>query len=259
MSIRKFILILIMFLFINSILGYIRDNYIGLYQQLAFKIFYKSVLIISLLVIMKNALIYHYLSLRNNFIFAPLVIILLVLSFYCVSIKSSDFGTQISFLKNLTFLVSCIVVGFFEELLFRVFVFQYLRNIWNKNRIIYPMIITSILFGISHLPNYFFNYLDIYSTLNQIFIAIVLGFFLQSLYVRTNNIILIGSLHALINYLGSYKTRLLEIKPNVENVTIGFNDFFDSFLIFLLVSIFIFIPLSLWLIRPVIKKSIRIK
>ena len=84
--------------------------------------------------------------------------------------------------------------------------------------------------------------------LNQIIVAAIIGVFFQALFVRFNNIILIGVLHGITNYLGSFKTKLLAI--NLEPEPFVMQEFLLGIGILLALFFILVAPISLWLIRP---------
>ncbi len=184
----------------------------------------------------------------------PLALMLLALAYYQVDAQAGEQQKYIPVGLNLSFLLSCLLVGFFEELLFRVYVFCGLwshfktRNKNKKKALIKTILITSFLFGIAHATNMFRTGFSIEGVVNQMLFAVVIGVFFQALFIRFNNIILIGVLHGIVNYLGGYKRSLMGYNPEPEPFVL--NEFLLGIGILLAIFIVIVIPVSLWLIRP---------
>ena len=125
----------------------------------------------------------------------------------------------------------------------------------RKNKLFISIILTSLIFGFSHITNLFNPEFHKISVVNQILFAISIGFILQSIYIRTKSLTFIICLHTLINYFGSYKKYLLfgEIE-NIES-QYSFNDFVTTFISILIFTIIIVLPLSYLLIRNELKHN----
>lgn len=89
----------------------------------------------------------------------------------------------------ITFLSTCFVGPIIEEIIFRYVIYHLFRKEYSKNK---SILITSILFGVLH-----FN-------LKKGIFAFVIGFILNKIYVKTNNMIypIIG--HIIINIIGYF-------------------------------------------------------
>ena len=99
-------------------------------------------------------------------------------------------------------------VGFFEEFFFRLLIFGYITQIFYKHSLFFQTLITSFLFGFIHITNFVKGNQDIFSTLTQIEFAFILGVFLQILFLRVKNIVLISFLHGLINFYDKFNQNL---------------------------------------------------
>lgn len=135
-------------------------------------------------------------------------------------------------------LIQCISVGIFEEFLFRYIVFTYLLK--ETNRYKYSIILASFLFALLHGTNLFTG-ATIFAVINQIEIAFLVGLFLQFIFLKTNNLVIVICIHALLNFLGSYNN----LNTNNLQDSITISDFFSTQLVFLVIYM-IFIPLYLW-------------
>lgn len=148
--------------------------------------------------------------------------------------------------KNFSYLFNCLCTGFFEELFFRILIFGYCSQILyksDKKTYYREIIVTSLLFGIMHISNFFNPEYTSVSVLNQIMLAISLGIFLQCLFLRFNNIFLNGMFHGLINYNGMKNTILFNYHSDSNNIS-NFSNFIQTFISMLLISIIFILPIS---------------
>jgi len=141
---------------------------------------------------------------RLDFSFFFLSLFLFAVSIFNVNSSLMATGFVVSTYNHAIFILSCLAIGIFEELLFRVFLYQFTYKFISKN-IIFSLLFCSILFGIAHLSNLVFSDYYKISIINQVLFAISIGLLLQSIYIKTKSVVLIVFLHAIINYLGSYK------------------------------------------------------
>jgi len=226
-------------------------------NKLGCKIIFKSVLtIICLFLINKSNFFDELKSIRKNLPFFLLSLALIIYAYF--QINSYTFkNVSVNSFDNFVFLTSCFSVGIFEELFFRIFIFFFVLKIFDKrkNKLFISIILTSLIFGFSHLTNLFNPEFHKISVINQILFAISIGFILQSIYIRTKSLTFIICLHTLINYLGSYKKHLLfgEIE-NIES-QYSFNDFISTFISILIFTVIIILPLSYFLIRKELKQT----
>ncbi|MBI9056299.1 MAG: CPBP family intramembrane metalloprotease [Labilibaculum sp.] len=156
--------------------------------------------------------------------------------------------------ENWIFLTSCLSVALFEELLFRVFVFEILFNaLKDKMNLFKIIIISSAVFGLAHVTNFFNpNYVNL-SVINQIVMTFGAGVLLQSIYIRLNSITCVILLHTLINYFGMYKSKLLPSKE-IDNIVAtevhySLSEFFSTFLTLSIMIVILVLPISILLIR----------
>lgn len=117
-------------------------------------------------------------------------------------------------------LIIMIGVGFYEEMLFRVLLVNTFKNFFTKNRkgIILSLSLSSIIFGLAHLPN-LINYNGaIVLIFSQVIYAMIIGFMFAVLYHRTNNIIICIIFHTLIDFAGSFWSCFINATHSLNDI-----------------------------------------
>lgn len=140
--------------------------------------------------------------------------------------------------KYYLLLVECISVGILEELLFRYIAFDYFFSKSKKYE--HSATLVSLLFALFHISN-LLSGSSIFSVINQIEVAFLFGLLLQFVFFKTKNLIIVSTIHALINFIGSNTS--LENKTLIEHIT--FHDFIFNQILILFIYI-IFIPVYKW-------------
>ena len=126
-----------------------------------------SISIIVFIIINKLGNYYGLTSFPNNkkfLYFIPLILLISVNLWNGININNTK--TEI-----VLYIISMLLVGFLEEIIFRGFLFKLLE----KDNVNKAIIITSITFGIGHIVN-LLNGADIISTLIQICYSISIGY-----------------------------------------------------------------------------------
>lgn len=251
---KKSILILVAFLVVNFGLNYVQtllnlDSTLGLGLKAAVKL---GLVFFVLKAIFRQAETWNFS--KANGLWLAVCVVIVALSFYQMNALLFETPHQGNYTLNTVYLLSCLGTGFFEELLFRVFVFSaFFYLAYNKvntiKRYYRSIFWTSLLFGLAHFPNAFKDSYDIYGVITQIVFAFFIGLVLQGLVIRFNSVILIGSLHGLVNYFGSYRSRL---ELPVELETGSLMEFLINLAILSLVMAIICIPMTHLLIRKAI-------
>ena len=128
------------------------------------------------------------------------------------SVISADV-TKIELPNIVLLLLSCLAVGFAEELLFRgVLQSLFLKKyIYSKSGIFLGTFIPALAFGLFHLINILKNG-PLLPVLIQVVFATFIGFFFGVLLLKTNKLIPIAITHALINFFF-----LLQYLPNLKS------------------------------------------
>jgi len=182
----------------------------------------------------KNRFDYNVLKSKKWLIFSIVLIVI------CFSIVTKE-TNQLLVNQYYLLLLECLSVGFLEELLFRYIVFDYFLIKTKKYKV--SIVLASLIFALFHISN-LFSGSSIYSTINQIEFAFIIGLVLQFIFIKTKNLIIISTIHALINFLGTHSglTRHIEIKE------ITFNDFIMNQL-FILVIYLMVVPIYFWRLK----------
>ncbi|CEN54179.1 CPBP family intramembrane glutamic endopeptidase [Capnocytophaga canis] len=180
---------------------------------------------------------------KNNIIITVVGIVIFCFSLFTIQKK---IPSVISFDTNLLFLLSCLAVALFEELFFRVFIFNALKRMRYKSFKL--ILITSIVFGLAHLVNFFNTDYEKLSVFNQVVFAFSIGLLLQSIYVKFKSITICIVIHTIINYFGTYKARLIHYNPLIENTHLEssytFTDFIGTFLALIIITGIFILPIS---------------
>lgn len=120
------------------------------------------------------------------------------------------------------FLLVCISVGFFEEIIFRGVVLVFLLKFFSgrKMYLLYSIIISSVIFALSHLFNLFegASYGD---TFLQIGYSFLVGMLWAVMFLKTQNIWLTMVLHATYNFFGQVMFTLGEVNGRYDPYTVG--------------------------------------
>ena len=131
---------------------------------------------------------------------------------FFINLRADCFGMDLSFFISLAL---TLVLGLWEELVFRGIIFSYLLKKHKKSFHI-PILISSLVFGIGHSINVSMS--SPVSVLNQVIYAIFMGLLFAALLVRTRNIWLCGLMHGLLNFfVGACSQQLISGELNEKN------------------------------------------
>lgn len=151
--------------------------------------------------------------LKNSLLWTVIAAVLVILSFYEMQELLATYKIANQTSSNALYLAKCLGTGFFEELLFRVLLFSGLfygvfKHKPIKKRYFWSMLWASIGFGLAHITNLINPENELIGITSQIIFAFFFGLVFQGLLIRFRSVILIGTLHGLVNYFGSYKSNL---------------------------------------------------
>ena len=150
----------------------------------------------------------------------PLLIFIIILLFQ--NIKSVNMS--IDFFEVLALLLFTLAVGIFEELLCRGWILNgFLEKFENSRKnIILSILISSFIFGIIHILNFFAGQPLVF-TIGQIIGAISMGIALGAIYYRTKNIWTVAFIHGFWDFaifFGQINEGSTCITNTVENASI---------------------------------------
>jgi membrane protease YdiL (CAAX protease family) len=248
---KKLLSILIIILTANFLLSYALKSIIietEFSQHYVLKNILKlGFVVLSIFLIRKLSLKFQ--LFKYSIYIVPICIILLYLSFQNVEQSIENSNSTITSNQNLLFFLSCLLVGAFEELFFRVYIFHSLLSNLKGKSLLKIITITSLIFALAHITNMLNPDVVAISVFVQIVFAFGLGFIFQAIYLRFKNIILPICLHGIFNYFGTYKTRMFdtiseeiaEIKISEFLLSLGFTLFF--ILVLITISYFLLIPI----------------
>lgn len=119
------------------------------------------------------------------------------------------------------FLIECISIGFFEEVVFRglILIFLLQRFPSTKKGMYKAIILSSALFGLIHLAN-IFSGAGIDNTLLQIGYSFLTGMMWAVVYLKTKNIWYSVFLHAVYNFFGLVVFKLGFVNGRYDTITI---------------------------------------
>lgn len=175
--------------------------------------------------------------LKNTLLYSIVSVTLLSLSF---NTFISDYNTyELSMFIGFTFLT-----GTFEEFLFRIIVFFSIWNLFQNKSFLIKVLISSLIFGLSHLSNLFNEDIVKVTVISQVIFAFIVGIFLFAILFKTKNILVPILVHCLINFFGSINT--LNDSLPISNYSI--KSLFST-LFFIGILSLVLIPISLIAIK----------
>lgn len=126
------------------------------------------------------------------------------------------------FYRVILFLIECLSVGFFEEIIFRgILLMLFIERFSSKkNGVWIAVISSSILFGLVHLIN-LFNGAALGDTLLQVSYSMLMGMLWAVMFLRTQNLWLTMVLHATYNFFGQVMFYLGTVNHRFDTYTIG--------------------------------------
>jgi uncharacterized protein len=119
------------------------------------------------------------------------------------------------------FIIECVSVGFFEEIVFRGIILMLLlkKLEHHKNGVLLSILFSSAIFGLSHIVN-FYSGLSFGDTMLQIGYSFLVGMLWAVMFLKTRNIWLTMILHATFNFFGQVMFFLGDVNGRYDIYTI---------------------------------------
>lgn len=145
------------------------------------------------------------------------------------------------FMPLLIYTITMILVGFFEELTYRGFLFGALlhaglrqHNTYYYSSVWGAVLGSALLFGIAHIVNYINTDAPLYVAVTQMVYAGMLGIFLAALYYRGRSLWWGALVHALFDFLSQFSS-LTQVPGKVSEAATypSFNDSMVTIALFL--------------------------
>ncbi|MFS4416107.1 lysostaphin resistance A-like protein [Maribacter sp. 2307ULW6-5] len=230
------------------------------YHDTAIKTVVKLLLVVVLAVAISRCILYVGLW-QYNWVFLVLGLLLFYLAIMYKTTSTKEPGMYLDQYAHYFFLFWCVLTAVFEELLFRVFLFNGILRSFKyqkkKGALLGAMLWTSVLFGLAHISNFFESDHHPYSVTSKIIIAFGLGLLFQSVYVRFKNLSIIVMLHAIINYLGGFKGKVLaHVNDPKENIY-TFSEFVETLTVALMFLIVLVAPIVYLTVRRELRSGMR--
>ena len=119
------------------------------------------------------------------------------------------------------FLIECLSVGFFEEILFRgiILIFLLKKLSYHKYSVILSIVISSAIFGFLHIVNLWSGQ-SVGDTMLQIMYSFLLGMMWAVMFLKTRNLWLTMILHASFNFFGQVMFYLGNVNGRYDSFTV---------------------------------------
>ncbi len=202
------IALIVIYVMVNS---YIMQNYDYTSIQSAIVNTILSILILTLIIVIKRVKFYG-LTKANNpskfLYFIPLIIIALY------NLRNG-FHINNSISEIIFYIITMMNVGFIEEMIFRGFLFKMLE----KDNVKSAIIVSSITFGMGHIVN-LLNGAELLPTLLQVCYAIAIGYVLVTIFYKSKSLIPCIIFHGVFNSLSIFASGNSTILSSVILVVI---------------------------------------
>lgn len=213
-------------------------------------ILFKAMLVVGVIIIL-NKNVFINVEFYRNKLLLPICLVFLVFSLIhahrLVNLQSSP----VSNVRFILYFIHCLITGFYEEFLFRLLIFgmvsAYLLSL-HKQSIFKSVFFSSLIFALCHLTNLFDINYDYIGVFNQVLFAFLIGFVLQSIYLKCRNIFVVAIFHAIINFTGTFNSKLL-LTTHSSIPEINLNQVCNTLLTFIAFGIVIVLPISLYCLR----------
>lgn len=185
------------------------------------KIMSRTILIIYVLFELKKSKVT--LKIFELSIWSLALIPLTIWSFISISGKASAIIDDATLMMSI-FTLRCLTVALFEEIFFRSYLLHGIRTHFASSDLV-AVHLTSFLFGFVHLGNLFFSSATIYEVLLQSFAAYGLALLFHIVLHKGHSLIIVIGIHFLLNFNGSYKSRLLDLESSTVDSPVDLGGF----------------------------------
>ena len=141
---------------------------------------------------------------------APAVRMLFYLPLVVIASRKIWFGVtmNVSAIEAIFYVVSMLCVGFLEEMIFRGFLFRGMA----KDNVNTAVVVSALTFGIGHIVNLFnASGQDIALTLTQVVFAIIIGFVMVFVFLKSGSLWPCIAFHGVINSLSAFENEAAEL------------------------------------------------
>ncbi len=161
---------------------------------------------------LKLTRIYHF-KLNKSYIFLSWV-------FFIYIIFNLEFTTikHIDSLLVTAMIINSLIIGLYEEIVFRGIVLPLLFAKWgaNKKQVVFSVVGASTLFGLLHLSNLFTG-APVVAVVTQVIYATIMGIAFSALLIRTNwNLIWCGLIHGMYNMASGFGDLVPSVSAEVS-------------------------------------------
>lgn len=141
------------------------------------------------------------------------------------SVIFSNIGTNLSNIKHISifntilFTINMLFVGINEEVWMRGLVLNGLMKKYEKNSIWKPIIISSLIFGLVHLPNILF--VEPLILLIQVINAMCGGILFATIFIKSKNIFSVIFIHALTDWISLFVASCFTVANSALSMNIN--------------------------------------
>lgn len=160
-------------------------------------------------------------NIKKSLLIILLALIVSLNNFPVIAYMDGRANLSEPFYRVILFLIECLSVGFFEEILFRgillIVMIEKFSDLKGGTRI--SVIISSLIFGLVHLVN-LFDGASLGSTILQVGYSFLMGMLWAMIYLKTGNIWVVMILHATYNFFGQVMFYLGAVENRFDPYTI---------------------------------------
>ncbi|MBN2300265.1 MAG: CPBP family intramembrane metalloprotease, partial [Acholeplasmataceae bacterium] len=186
-----------------------------------------GVVIIIILVALGYSNIFRFKSLGKSFLIIIPALIISINNFPMIAFFDGRATLTDPVYRVYLFLIECLTIGFFEEIIFRAMILLFLleKLEHQKNGVLLSIVFSSMLFGFIHVFN-LYSGAGIADTFLQMGYSFLIGMMWAVLFLKTRNLWLIMFLHATFNFFGQVMFYLGHVNGRYDIYTIVMTSLF---------------------------------